>query len=85
MIQEENIEKETKYKELNNKLSKLLEDYDITSSQLKEQKEQNEKYSQNLNETNKKYNRILRVFILKEMLQDLLHLIMANPELENMI
>ena len=58
MIQEENIEKETKYKELNNKLSKLLEDYDITSSQLKEQKEQNEKNLQNLNETNKKYSRI---------------------------
>ena len=64
--EEENVSKEMKYQELNNKFSKILEDYDLTSSQLKMQKEQNEKNLKNLNEINKKYTHILINYEEKE-------------------
>ena len=66
--EEENLLKEKKYQELNNKLSKLLEDYDMTSSQLKSQKEENEKMNSIKNEISQRM--ILDKKEIEEMLKN---------------
>lgn len=63
--QKENIEQEVKYNDLNTKLNNLQKDYDIVLLELKLKKEENENLH-SLNETNKKYTRMLIEYEEKE-------------------